>query len=1036
MYLLHIASILEPANTKQDCNQDLRSSTDPLAGGEQDIYNDDLEPSSDTSTSYPKEDTHSSFRPSSFQVQNSLNAVNESPPANQMRSPSQMPEEIEQDTATTPISPFLLALGLWFEKTDSSRQDYIRLRQILLLNEHPEHQALPLKLDTLKRHVRAHLPLLKMYRKLLTVMIEKQPSIAARQKSRTRPTVRIVRQTWMYWFDPVHLACSILNSDLKNKMHTGMAHYVDEPTELWHSLAWGSSIRACSGEICQSPGGEHILPGDIVCINNIYTADQQHISRARVTFIGRDYRSNAQALGTILLTCQAVVSLHQLRDCEAVYNTLARNHHPQELFLIENESFELPPDRVEYIDNILLDYSTFADDDVLDTEFLSSFIRRVVNTSTEEIRALRTSHPTRGELECAEYGRDYLVTNLVTELVTSLPLILFIDDFPVHRNMYRSLKAFYWIPASLPYHERRKIANVFTLTLGPHGADLKDVIRCLEDSCAELAKGTWIDDVGRVVCAFPMLLVGDMPQQADNSGFLRHNAIYGCRQCFCTKGERADLSFDISTSGRYHFDTVQDRELAKDLPSGQRRRFLQERGMHLEAPPMAKLAPALDLIRSRPADAPHSEWRGLGRILQGLLFSSIFTKRGSSAFLRHFQTFPYPPGWPRIQSPLYYIMSWSLSEAGRATVLTPLILRAYSQTGWYRVQFLTAITQQFPPSTTLSPIDQLIQAYGIIAICNTYTCTERYSEPDAIHNHILRSREAYQRLIRCADGACEGPHRRTNIDGDDLDQGPENVIEQALNQGGSETEHSASVNEDSNPFQARRLPSTSQRRRRQEQNRYRRLLSLPNVHQGLHYADVVREYAIVMNCNVLAGELKHKSVIIKSYVCVVLIRARVFKHMADIAAPPNLMGYMFAKENVKQSMRLGFAGAWRDNEALHEAITVLSESCTALASSFIPQGEQDVGREDPGSTTVHGDLVHQHISATIPRLTLSLYIQALFQIRSTGHSYDISPLPLSHPFMLQLRKALARDYNINNVMRLKGRIQWKQRLAYTDPYAC
>ena len=42
--------------------------------------------------------------------------------------------------------------------------------------------------------------------------------------------------------------------------------------------------------------------------------------------------------------------------------------------------------------------------------------------------------------------------------------------------MYRALKAFYWIPLFMPYDERRKLANVFTLSRGPHGADINDVI--------------------------------------------------------------------------------------------------------------------------------------------------------------------------------------------------------------------------------------------------------------------------------------------------------------------------------------------------------------------------------------------------------------------------------------------------------------------------------------------------------------------------------------------------------------------------------
>jgi hypothetical protein len=73
--------------------------------------------------------------------------------------------------------------------------------------------------------------------------------------------------------------------------------------------------------------------------------------------------------------------------------------------------------------------------------------------------------------------------------VRSLPIILFIDDFGVHRNMYRAIKAFYWIPANLPYAERRKIANVFTYCLGPQRANVEDIVHNLRPGMAQMLEG-------------------------------------------------------------------------------------------------------------------------------------------------------------------------------------------------------------------------------------------------------------------------------------------------------------------------------------------------------------------------------------------------------------------------------------------------------------------------------------------------------------------------------------------------------------------
>ena len=78
--------------------------------------------------------------------------------------------------------------------------------------------------------------------------------------------------------------------------------------------------------------------------------------------------------------------------------------------------------------------------------------------------------------------------------------------------------------------------------------------------------------------------------------------------------------------------------------------------------------------------------------------------------------------------------------------------------------------------------------------------------------------------------------------------------------------------------------------KRAKDNKFRKLLSLSNIHAGLYLADNVMEYSItVINCNVLIEELKHK----------------VFKEMTDAAAPSNLIKYLFARDVLKQSLGLG-----------------------------------------------------------------------------------------------------------------------------------
>ena len=185
--------------------------------------------------------------------------------------------------------------------------------------------------------------------------------------------------------------------------------------------------------------------------------------------------------------------------------------------------------------------------------------------------------------------------------------------------------------------------------------------------------------------------------------------------------------------------------------------------MRPEESPYVDLCPSLDLIRSRPLDAPHSEWRGLGRILQALLIQEVLTKAGASAYLQAFQKFPFRHNWPRIQSPLY-IWSWSLSEAGRATLLTPLILRCKSRTGWFRLRFVQEFARlNEDANDNQSIIESIIRAYAILAMVNSVTGSQVYTPPETLHNRILKARSAYQRLLQAAHNA-QGRSRPADSD--------------------------------------------------------------------------------------------------------------------------------------------------------------------------------------------------------------------------------------------------------------------------------
>ncbi|RDW84612.1 hypothetical protein BP6252_02202 [Coleophoma cylindrospora] len=943
-------------------------------------------------------------------------------------------EIIQHRVSDEPIPPFHLAFGLWCEQSSISRSDYRYLREVLQMGNSmnmlriDDTMLLPRKLDTLKRLVRTRLPMLRMLRRLINVVIEKQPTLPSGQKSEQR--IRITRQTWHYWFDPSDLVTNILNAHVLVKaMYFGMARYVDYPEEFWESPAWGSSALTTSGQFAHTRGGSIIIPGDIVRL----TEPVEGFTKGRVLFVGLDYRSTAHIEGEVVLTLQPVVTATKLEVPESM------RIQERELVLLDT-TFEVVPELIVCQLDVVMQwdftYDKGAQDDIaepfpnLNPKF---FIRYIIDPSSQEYKSIRYMHPTRGDLEVRHYGRELLERFTQTDVpCMSLPFILFVDDFGVHRNMYRALKGFYITPACLPYHERRKPGNEFTLTLGPHGASMTDIVTNLEPGLVALAHGKTLRINGAevMVKAFPIVLTGDMPQAADNSGFMRHNAERGCRACKCTSHERADLDYDVVANGRYHFDTIFLRKKGDTIHGRQTRsRFFRKLGMREEAPAIAKISPALDLILGRGYDAPHSEWRGIGRVIIGFLFNEILTKTGQIKFTKALQQIPFPANWPRIQSP-FHLFSWSLSETGRVLVLIPLILRCYSKPIWFKMPFIQYLASM--PRSNLIPLHTLILCFQAIQVSITHTRSKSLLPltADKISRVVRGGRAAYKLLIEFkalnamppdepVDDSVEGfdndrvepfssqdndkteyfPVPSLNPD-PDLDLDTEPGLYLSSDTGSADIDSDLSVCIDT----AKPIRMT----------KWQKLLALPNVHVGLHLADNVREYGHVMNCNVLNGELSHAK----------------WKAWADAAAPSNLMAYLFAKENVRQSLRLGLAGSWEEAfPELEEPLHMIQEHCPRLVRSFVPLNERSMEMDDNESDDISVE-GFTNVNVSIKSFCIGEDLAHLLKLRRV---MNIHTLPRNEVFGRLIRSAF-QIYGMRNVVQFSwyDRVQWFQRISFTS----
>jgi hypothetical protein len=98
-------------------------------------------------------------------------------------------------------------------------------------------------------------------------------------------------------------------------MHFGMAEYVDESVELWHSRSWGSSVRAASGDFARISNGPIIFPGDFVEFPPLQASlTGISFTFGRVIFIGRDRRQASATKDLVVVTLQAVIYPNEIPD--------------------------------------------------------------------------------------------------------------------------------------------------------------------------------------------------------------------------------------------------------------------------------------------------------------------------------------------------------------------------------------------------------------------------------------------------------------------------------------------------------------------------------------------------------------------------------------------------------------------------------------------------------------------------------------------------------------------------------------------------
>ncbi|KAI1131426.1 hypothetical protein F5Y10DRAFT_262185 [Nemania abortiva] len=1022
-------------------------------------------------------------------------------PKADLNDPSEIIPSIQQNKYLE-ISQFEKALTAYIELTNMSRRDYASLVDVLRLitgpdgEVHPLVAGLPKQLSTLRDRLRRRLPLMKMRKAEIPLNVMKLPTLPPgmkaderekiqafklklaehRRHSRSKgkgkdkaifenapPTAAELRLLALdlpkitmnlTFFDPISVFKNFIASDIVKGSYSGPGTFVDNPTELYHSNAWLSSIRASSGHYAhvsvEGQPGPAIFPSefiyywctDVNCFCQAISEDSEDIRNihiGRVIGFGWDKRTDSCTLefpNELALQIQEAFPVHRnnmicvpIQDDDELVLTSTLTYIPESRAFSHAEAnvfldchWGEKMTSIFRSDTSRLDISrpkrgappNFPKYDTIDTPWVRNeeyyVVRRII--VGDDLVPICHTHPPRAELELKAYGRELYADKWDSAVsgnlpVVSFPMLTFIDGFGVYRNSYRTLMGFYFTPAALKADERLRPGSIFPLVLGPHASDFGDVIAALR-TMAYADHGIVEDINGQDtrICAFTMAYIGDMPQQAENSGLKGPRATRFCRFCniIAMGGQIVDPNqpfyVDVNQEGRFHNQTLQMQKMMQGLRSeAAKEAYGKQWGLSDPSPALATISPALDLIVSRPMDPAHSEFSGLSTLAHYLLRDGILTKDASLEYALQLRVFPFPPGWQRLQSPIHHLASYDMSSHAQWSIIIPILLRQWLKPEHIKAGFVEQ-AENFVLGTPV--IDLVIGAFTKIIKSNVTLMGREVSteQRDNMARIIQAARYAFNQLamIAAASGGRSQAASRigTPARAASATPGPSGVV------GG-----------DSGTVEAKRSLASQ----------FANDTLRPNIHIGMHYPIIANEYGLPVNVNTFTGENLH----------------RWFKDRVFGSNYSNIEHVLLMKMNFQETLRLVLRGAFAyDDPELTEEMAELYQKCPSLFARVLSRADQmDIQDDSEYELDVSMSADNLHANPTA--------INRLPSRELAKHRHDVNNgqnLPLRSNsqvvhsiFRTHLRTAYHLDYGKERdypSLFENRTIQWSRKFGFTS----
>ena len=204
--------------------------------------------------------------------------------------------------------------------------------------------------------------------------------------------------------------------------------------------------------------------------NNIKLIDYI-IDCNQVIFIEKNHRNDVSIFDQIKIIFQLVLNISHFFVKLYVSNFLAIQFH--ELFLLENMKHEY---FLQIVNRFFFVYinreynKNEKNQQIFENQY---FIRKVL--TNKQIKFIRLMYQIKKTFEIKYFDRNYVI-EIFNKSYIFLFYYFFVDEFEIHKIMYKFFKFFYLISTYLFYKNRKKIVNNFILTFESHDVNIKNIV--------------------------------------------------------------------------------------------------------------------------------------------------------------------------------------------------------------------------------------------------------------------------------------------------------------------------------------------------------------------------------------------------------------------------------------------------------------------------------------------------------------------------------------------------------------------------------